>query len=241
MSVNNRRTQLLFRILAGQLGVTILIVAMAFSILFYAEGYRFNYRNFKITRTGVLSVVAYPKNSTVTLNGKTVANKLPYSDNLLPSRYSVTVTKDGYSSWSAYSKIEPDLVTEYKNVVLFRKSPQISDLVDQRIKNLLNAPYDDLAIKNNHGLSYNAYEIWADESLVTRFSEPIYKAIWYTSDNDHVVYQQKNQIRAIEISGENDTLLVTLNSSDRTNFALNDKGDELYYIDKGLYKVAKIR
>jgi len=241
MSINNRRTKFFFKILFGQLGVAFLVVLMALSVLFYAEGYRFNYRNFKISRTGVLYVSAFPKNATISLNGKVKSHKLPFSENLLPDRYVVLVAKDGYSPWMVYSKVESELVTSYKNVVLFKKNPEISELKDTRTINKLNSPIDELAIKNSHGLSSGSYEIWANDDLVTRFSEPISGAIWYTADNQHVLYQQKNQIRVIEVSGENDTLLVTLSDDSPTKFTLNDKGDELYYIDNGSYKTAAIR
>lgn len=241
MSVNNRRTSILFKIIFGQLGVASVIFLMALSILFYAEGYRFNYKNLRISRTGVLYVVVSPKNAEVLLNGKVESDKLPFSANLIPARYNVSVTRDGYSSWSAYAKIESNLVSSYKNVVLFKQNPVISELHDSDIINRLNSPIDDLAIKDSNGLSSDSYEIWVDNNLVTRFSEPIAKVIWYTVDDQHIIYQQKNQIRVIEVSGTNDTLLVTLSSEDPTNLILNNKGDELYYRDNGSYKIAKIR
>jgi hypothetical protein len=100
---------------------------------------------------------------------------------------------------------------------------------------------DDLAQKNNSGLTNQGYEIWNNNTLITRFSEPVSKAIWYTSDQDHIVFQQGNEIRVIELSGSNDTLLVTLSSGNPASFILNDKGDRLYFKDGDSYKVAEIR
>ncbi len=241
MSANNRRTKLLFKILFGQLGVGLIVVVMALSILFYAQGYRFNYKNFKISRTGVLYVSTYPKNASISLNGKLETRKSPYSKNLLPARYVVSATLPGYSSWTKFVRIESELVSDYKNVVLFKTDPPVSTLSDARLIDRLNSPMDDLAQTKSSGLFNQGYEIWNNNTLVTRFSKPVYKAIWYTSDRDHIVFQQEDQIRVVELSGSNDTLLITLNSDKETNFFVNDKGEKLYFKDGDSYKVADIR
>lgn len=237
---NNRRTKSLFKILLSQLAVALFITLLALSILFYAEGYRINFKNFKIQKTGVLYVSTFPKNATVYINGREKTEKSPFSENLLPGYYNVDVLKEGYAGWSENVKIEAEMLSDFKNVVLFKSEPQIKTLTDQRMINALNSPVDTLAIRNNNGLIYSEYEIWLENQIVTRFSTPIDRVVWYP-DEKHFVFQQSDEIRVIEISGKNDTLLVKLSSREPTNFSLNDKGTEIYYKDGEEYKIAAIR
>lgn len=237
---NNRRTKSIFKILISQLSVALFVTLLALSILFYAEGYRFNYKNFKIFKTGVLAVSCYPKDATVKLNSRIKSDKTPYSVNLLPGYYNVELSKPGFVTWSQTVRVESEMVENFKSTVLFREKPEIATLTDQKLINSLDSPIDSLAIGNKSGIYHSDYEIWLNNDLVTRFSEPILKAIWY-ADKQHIVYQQGDQIRVIEITGTNDTLLVDLNSSTTTNFIINDKGDELFYKDGSEYKVATIR
>lgn len=240
--MNNRRTKAIIKILASQLAVVLFVTALALFILFYAEGYRFNYKNLKISKTGVVSITSYPKDVIVIINGKIKDKKTPYSINLLPSRCDIKLTKDGYSVWEQSVLVQSGYVNSFKNIVLFKETPEIRTLTDQKTINQLNSPIDALAIKNDNGLYYSDYEIWVNGNLVTRFSEPISSAIWYP-DKQHVIYLQKNQIRIIEITGKNDTLLINKvePGSFPTKYILNDKGDQLYYRDNGEYKTAIIR
>jgi len=237
---NNRRTKSIFKILVSQLSVALFVTLLSVSILFYAEGYRFNYKNFKIFKTGVLAISCYPKDVTVKLNSRIKSDKTPYSANLLPGHYSIEISKSDFVTWSQTVRVESEMVENFKSTVLFREKPEIATLTDQKLINSLNSPIDSLAIGNKSGIYHSDYEIWLNNDLVTRFSEPILKAIWY-ADKQHIVYQQGDQIRVIEITGTNDTLLVDLNSSATTNFIINDKGDELFYKDGSDYKKAVIR
>jgi hypothetical protein len=158
----------------------------------------------------------------------------------LPGYYNIEISKDGYTAWDQSVMVKSEFVENFKNVVLFKANPEIKTLTDQRLTNQLNSPIDTLAVKKSGDLYYSSYELWVSGDLVTRFSEPISKAIWYP-DKEHIIYQQSKEIRIIELIGTNDTLLVTLGDSNSTNFIINDKGDQLFYKDGGEYKVANIR
>ncbi|MCL5410830.1 MAG: PEGA domain-containing protein [Patescibacteria group bacterium] len=237
---NNRRTKSIFKILASQLAVAAFVTIFSLSILFYAEGYRFNYKNFKISKIGVIAVTSFPKEATVKINNRVKAQKTPYSQNLSPDYYNLELSKTGYVTWNRTVLVQSEFVNNFKNVVLFKEKPETNKLTDQRIINQLNSPIDTLALKNNDSLYYSDYEIWVSGNLVTRFSEPITRVIWY-SDKQHIIYQQGEEIRVIELTGTNDTPLAILSNTTPTSFIINDKGDQLYYRDGSQYKVSNIR
>ncbi|OQA02788.1 MAG: hypothetical protein BWY68_00917 [bacterium ADurb.Bin400] len=76
--------------------------------------------------------------------------------------------------------------------------------------------------------------------MVARFSKPVIRAMWYP-DLEHIVYQQGKQIRVMEKTGLNDTLLVELSSDSPTVFTIGNKGQELYYADNGEYYWTNIK
>ena len=209
-------------------------------IVVYAQGYRINPKNLKIIKTGILFVSSNQKVADVYVNGKVVSQKMPYATNLLPGTYSVLIKKDGYASWSAMSDVKQELVTSYKTIVLFKESIVSQELTDEKKIALLSVPTDILAVNAEKALVYNEHEIWTNDTLVTRFSKPITKAMWYP-DLDHIIYQQGQEIRVIEKNGVNDTLLVRLANDQPTVFTIGNHGEELYYLDNGVYRFATIR
>ncbi len=239
--MNNKRTKKLHKIIIGQLSVAFIMFALAISILFFAEGYRINLKNLKITKTGILFLYSDPKNAEVLLNGKKQKNITPFSINLTPGNYKAEVKAEGYISWASSFKIESGLVTNFNSIVLFKEHPEINNLTDQRKIDQINAPIDVFAVTTTQNvLTQNGYEIWLDDKLVTRFSEPISNVKWYP-DLKHIVFQQGDEIRVIETTGMNDTLLIKSSLSERINYAISGRGDELYYLENNQYKVAKIR
>ena len=217
------------------------MVALAFSILFYAEGYRLNLKNFKLTKVGILYLVSDPKDGHIHLNSEVLNETSPYKASLDPGTYYVKIEKDGYVTWFRNVRIESEKVTEYESIKLYKNNIEPQDLNDPSKIELLNAPDDSLASKTaGNPLIDNGYEIWQNGKLVTRFSTLISSVKWY-SDREHIAYQQGSEIRIIEKDGQNDTLLAKLSSVNIERYVFSAKGDEIYFTDQGKYKSAKIR
>lgn len=238
-TVNNRRTKRLPRIILNQSIVGLIMFLMAASILFYAQGYRFNWKSMKLIRTGIVNVETYPKNAQVYIDGKLREDTTPFSENLTEGLYSIEVKKDGYQSWGTSFRVEPELVNSFQNIILFKSDPQIDQLTDTNKIALIKSPIDYLA-GSGPALTFSDYEIWLGDSLLTRFSAPIYHVILYP-DREHVLYQQGDEIRILDAEGKNDMLLVKLSQAKPTQFTISAKGDELYYLDAGQYYIAYIR
>jgi len=217
------------------------MAALAISVLFFAEGYRLNLANMRVVKTGIFFAASDPKGATIYLNNKKLDEATPHAENLPAGYYNAKVESPGYVTWTTSFHVSSGLVTDFEDIILFKEKPEISNLTDQRKIDLLNSLIERLAINNDKNpLIDNGYEIWQNDKLVTRFSTPIENVIWYP-DMNHIVYQQGSQIRVIEKTGLNDTLLVTLSDTISAHFTLNNRGDELYFLDNGQYKMAKIR
>lgn len=236
----NQRRNRISKIIIGQLSVAIFIILVSVTLIFYSQGLRINFKNFKIYKTGLIYLMVNPVPDKIFIGDKEYNGKNEFYSNLVPGDYRVKVTKDGFVDCNYAVEIKPEVVTSYGNVVLFKNNPVISDLVDQSKIDYLNSPDSSLVENARNKLAYNKYEIWMNNNLITRFSEPINNVSWYP-DYAHIVYQKANQIRVIDEDGFNDTELVNLTSNTSTKFAVGGQGKELYFVDNGQYKKAQIQ
>lgn len=224
----------------GQLSVILLLAVISAVLIFYAQGWRINLKSFKIYKTGLVYLIVNPAPDKIYIENKEYKGKNEFYKNLVPGEYDIRVAKEGYVDWNCTIKIEAEIVSARKNIVMFLNRPHISDLTDQSKIDYLNLPDTSLVENARNKLSFNKYEIWTDDKLVTRFSEPILNVSWYP-DYEHILYQKNNQIRVIDKNGFNDTILTNLSNSVAVKFLISGQGKELYYIDSGQYKKAIIQ
>ncbi len=101
-------------------------------ILLYTAGFRYNFSEQQIKRTGVLNIDAKPTNLEVTLNGVKQKNKLPlYLPNRAPGTYKIILSKPGYKSWEKDIVIASNQTTYIKNVTLFRSTLPVQILEER--------------------------------------------------------------------------------------------------------------
>lgn len=237
---NDRRTRLLPKIILGQLGVGLIVLAISLCVIFYAEGYRFDISHLSVVKTGVLYLEFDPHDVTVVWNGQKKTVSSSFVENITPGLYDVSIAKADYTPWRIQQRVLSGSVNDFSKIILFRSDITVSTLSDPKKIAMLNAPSDVLASNAPDQLLFSAHEIRIGSQLVTRFAEPVQNAIWYP-DLSHIVYQQGKEIRVIELDGQNDTLLATLSTDKPTIFAIGNRGAELYFVDNGQYKVATIR
>lgn len=106
--------------------VALFIVAAPLVVL-YSQGYRVDFENRLVVKTGALFLEPRPAPVEVYINGKLRkrSNFLfqnIYIGDLLPKNYVIEIRKEGYLSWKKELDVLPKLVTEAKNIMLFRAS-----------------------------------------------------------------------------------------------------------------------
>lgn len=236
----NQPSKRLPKIFLAQFIFALIITAVALNIIFYAQGWRINFRTLKIYKTGLFLFDSSPAPDRIFIGNNQYDGKKEFIYNLLPGSYSVRAEKNGYISWNREISIKQEMVSYYNNVILIKQDIQAETLTDQSKIDLLNSP-DTILIENaKDKLAFNKYEIWTENRLITRFSEPINNVKWYP-DMQNIVFQQGDEIRIIDNDGFNNTLLIKLLSKEKTRFQIGERGQELYYIDGGEYKKATIK
>jgi hypothetical protein len=90
-------------------------------VILYTAGYRYNFKQHKILKTGAIMVTTDPKNANIFLNGHLRKEKTPARLlNLTPGQYTLRLEKKNYHPWQKNLKVESEQVTLIPNIILFK-------------------------------------------------------------------------------------------------------------------------
>jgi len=199
----------------------IINIGVAVYLIVIANGYRIDWENFKIEKTGIIYLKSTPNDVNIYIDNKIVGDKTPFKyQEVLPGRYSVSISGYNRQDWQGYFVVEPGIVSSKEKIVLFLKKPEEMPLSNEDVtyfeKNKNNENSKSLIIKNNS-------EIYSSDKLVTRFSESVKKAVWYP-DYNHIVFQVDKELRVMEVDGSNNIKLLNLESADPIELVFSDQG-----------------
>jgi hypothetical protein len=97
----------------------VLFMAISAITLFFAYGYRYDFKKQDIQKTSIIDLTAKEKDVTVYLEGKQVSTGLPYQiKGVLPGKYVVEVKKEGFDLWQRQVDVTEDIVTIVNDVLL---------------------------------------------------------------------------------------------------------------------------
>jgi len=120
-------------IIFGILFIFFLMVAPL--TVFYSLGWRFDWQSMKPVQTGIFYFKAWPKNSNIYINNE-LRDKTDIFfgsvliDYLMPDKYDIKVTKEGYHDWQKTLVIKKKKVTEAKNITLIPNNVNFQPLVE---------------------------------------------------------------------------------------------------------------
>lgn len=114
-------------------------------IILYTTGFRYNFKNHKIEKTGILYIESMPKDALIYINDKYEDKTPSRFARLLPDTYKVRVEKDGYYSWQKELEVKSNLTTFSKNIVLFKNNLPTSK-IEGKINILATSPNRDKII-----------------------------------------------------------------------------------------------
>lgn len=103
------------------------IIIFATVAIFWARGFKPNFKNGTIERTGLIVASSVPTGAQVYLDNRLTSATNTNIAYLAPKTYSVRIQKDGYTTWQKDIEIKADLATEIK-ALLFPLAPEIKPL-----------------------------------------------------------------------------------------------------------------
>jgi len=119
----------------SRLFVAALFVSVVLIVIAYARGYHLNLSDKKITPSGILAIKSSPETAKVWLNGE-IKGITNLNLTLPPKKYSVKITKEGYSSWQKEVNLKKEVVVNL-NALLFPNNPTLSPLTNLGVKRAL--------------------------------------------------------------------------------------------------------
>lgn len=184
----------------------LMMVIFAGWLLFKASGYQILQSPFRIVKTSLLDLTVHPDDQlTISLNGKAMPPNKHTLTNLSPGRYQIIIERPDYQPWETTTDLEPGEALSYPDIILFLKQPVAVVVENAEAKiyeSVLSHPE-----RFQAGLQVFGNEVWANEKLVTRYSEPVKQALWLP-DNVHILIQLADSLHVVERTGGHDIILL---------------------------------
>lgn len=224
-------------------------------VLLYGSGYRINWQNFALQRTGSLLLQTLPKNSVLTILERNQSIKNPTLINRLPPQhYTVRVSKANYVNWNTTVDIKPNYTINLGTIVLFLAEPTITAITKYPKTALAPNTADDATLpfkldftitsaqwnaEATTLLYYSPYEIKLydvakqQSRVILRQSTVITEAQWHPLE-ENIIYAAGYQVQVIETRPTDQPNIFTLyNGTAPHDLRLNKSGDTLYLTDEG--------
>ena len=227
-----------------------LFILTAPSIIFYSQGYRFDFATKKVVQTGGLYFKVSPRSTQVYLNGKlkdttSIFTNSSLVENLIPKTYAVEIKKDGYYSWQKTLEVREKQVTEAKNIVLITTNPNFTKLNATTTEfNKMVAVLATSATSSDGQkvIEADGHEIWVSfpkeekKIFLNRFSESIGKVFWF---NDYyLIFNVANKIKVAEIDDRDKLNIVDLVEFESPEIFWDRANARLYLATQGEFYVS---
>ena len=231
----------------------ILFVLTAPSVIFYSQGYRFDFETRKIVQTGGIYLRTSQRNAEIYLNGKlkdttSIFTNSCLIENLLPKTYSIEIKKEGYHTWQKNLEVKEKQVAEAKNVLLIQQNPDFF-LVATSTKEIggivsVIKPSATSSDKNRL-IEFNDHEIWIlfteirddqifrdskEKVFLTRFSGAIGRVFWF--GDYYLIFNVDNKIKIAETDDRDRLNIIDLVEFESPEIFWDGENNRLYVLSE---------
>ena len=100
-------------------------------VILYCKGYRLDFENRSLIKTGAIFIKAKPGNYKIYLDEELIKEtnflfNSTFIKKLLPGEYNIKVKRNGYFTWEKNLEVKEERVEEARNILLFPKDPKKS-------------------------------------------------------------------------------------------------------------------
>ncbi|PIR44165.1 hypothetical protein COV23_01255 [Candidatus Wolfebacteria bacterium CG10_big_fil_rev_8_21_14_0_10_31_9] len=170
--MNRKTTRIIFIIFV------FIFIIVGITAVFYSLGYRINFKNYKIQKTGGIYIKTQPKNVIIKISSQNEFEKI-YPDtssiiqsgtliqNLLPKIYNVKIDKTSYLPYYKTLKIEESLVAELFNIFLIPEKIKVDNFISVRGNIIIDSNNNTkFIIQNEKTGIYYLYDINNPEKIL---------------------------------------------------------------------------
>lgn len=221
--------------------LVVLFIATAPVIIFYARGYRFNFRQGVFIYAGSIAIKSNPQKVDIFIDGKpspkkktNLINNSYHIDGIRPGEYLLEIKAPGYASWSKKISVHSGISTEFWNVLLAKSDYERTPYPSHEAEKFYNSP-------NREFIAYTQYT--NQELLVkvldTRSSiaENVFSSIKYRFPEEEFEIYQEN----IEWSPQSDKIIIPAEADGTKHYFIVNIEDKGTANLKDLAKTDKIR
>ncbi len=106
--------------------------------ILYALGYLISPEQRTLVKTGLVSVISFPRHARVFIEGKKFSKATPtVVSDLLPGKYHVRVVRKGFGYWEKEIEIEPEKATQLEPVLLLPHKPDADVISHHAFANMV--------------------------------------------------------------------------------------------------------
>ena len=162
-------------------------------LIMYSMGYRYDFKNLKITATGGIYIRTFPTADQISIDSAKsqkpgMFSNSVFTQNLLPGDHSVLIKKDGYYDYNKTLPVEEKEVTKLENVLLFKTNILFEVLVDQTKSPFLpeNQPEKYTIVANN--LYYSDSSENAKLTTLQKNTSLIKNLVAFTTSGNDIIW-----------------------------------------------------
>lgn len=171
----------IMRMTAFYLSVILFLVLLPI-VLSYALGYKIDYGEFRVYKTGILYINSNPAGASIYLNGRLHNDVTPAKvEELKPGTYKVEVRREGFYPWERELVVRPNMVTRAERIVLFPVTQDMKVLSDREITDFTVSDRNYIYYFSKAGLfrvnvdgagleRLSSYSDWPDVKLEKKFA-----------------------------------------------------------------------
>lgn len=209
-------------------------------VILYAQGYRFDFEKKRLIQTGDFYFKSLPKKANIYINNKLTKEKTPGQiKNLLPKKYNVQITKEGFWAWKKELEINPLLVTEAKNILLVPEKLNKETVIPAKISKFSFSPNKKFISYISQDKELRLYNL-EDSEENPLFKSENYKLvdiIWSYDSKKILFFDSLNRWRAININEPSKIINISANLSNPKWNPLNPsevffkKGNDVFILN----------
>jgi len=178
-------------------------------LIFYASGYRLDFKREKVIKIGSLMLEAKDvKKANLYINNELYEE--PFNDkvfiyNLLPGDYQIRLEKNGYYTWEKKISVHSNLTTFAKNIILFKKEVPLQIIAGQIISLAITPDYQKIVYLLDSGTFWELYQYnpnAKENFLLARFSPGHLANLSFAASSKKVLLNIDNHYSILDIENQ---------------------------------------
>jgi len=200
-------------------GFCLLFVIITPCILLYAQGYGFDWQKKTVIQTGALYIKSQPKNATVLIDGKIIEKTPCLIKHLKPNQYTITVKLNDYHSWQKTLKIDSNLVTEAREILLTPQSPilELLPILPSNRFKLSDNSQQIISWQKNQPDTIDYFDFNQYQQKQFKTANATIDQFNWSPDDKKILIQQKDTWFLIDLTNQKTTQLTSQNPNQSIN------------------------